>query len=74
MDLLRELKAMPVTLHLLQVSSSSPGLGWFQRQQFQEQGSLYDSHKAWLAQTIVLRRGFLILVIGEVGGGALGSK
>lgn len=46
MDLLRELKGMPVTLHLLQVSSSSPGLGWFQRQQFQEQGFLYDSHKA----------------------------
>lgn len=36
MDLLRELKAMPVTLHLLQVSSSGPGLKWFQRQQFQE--------------------------------------
>lgn len=46
MDLLRELKAMPVTLHLLQVSSSSPGLEWFQRQQLQEQGSLYYSHKA----------------------------
>ena len=28
MDLLRELKTMPVTLHLLQVSSSSPGLDW----------------------------------------------
>lgn len=35
MDLLRELKNMPITLHLLQVSSSCPDLGWFQRQQFQ---------------------------------------